>query len=92
MTTGIELPIATQALVSSSRFIQGNFLGIIIAIIVSILLFQVYAKSMTGRRTLDMFYLKMPVIGTVYRNYTIVRIASTLSLLLEAGIPIIKTL
>ncbi|PJC56689.1 hypothetical protein CO024_01685 [Candidatus Gracilibacteria bacterium CG_4_9_14_0_2_um_filter_38_7] len=34
----------------------------------------------------------MPVIGDVYRNFIIVRIASTLSLLLEAGIPIIQTL
>lgn len=37
-------------------------------------------------------YLKIPVVGDVYRNYIIVRIASTLSLLLEAGIPIIRTL
>lgn len=91
-TTGVELPIATQALISTSRFIQGHFLSIIIVMIAAILLFQAYSKSVTGRRSLDMFYLKIPVVGNVYRNYTIVRIASTLSLLLEAGIPIIRTL
>jgi type II secretory pathway component PulF len=36
--------------------------------------------------------MKIPVIGDVYRNYIIVRVASTLALLLEAGIPIIRTL
>ena len=91
-TTGVELPIATQALISTSRFIQGHFLSIFITLIAAILLFQAYSKSISGRRSLDMFYLKIPVIGNVYRNYTIVRIASTLSLLLEAGIPIIRTL
>ena len=71
---------------------QGNFWGIIILLIVAILSFQAYAKSTSGRRTLDMLYLKIPVVGDVYRNYTIVRVASTLSLLLEAGIPILRTL
>lgn len=90
--TGVELPFATKALIGTSRFIQGNFWGIIIFIIVAILAFQAYAKSMTGRHSLDALYLKIPVIWNVYRNYTIVRIASTLSLLLEAGIPIVRTL
>ncbi|MDD5376697.1 MAG: type II secretion system F family protein [Candidatus Gracilibacteria bacterium] len=92
MNTGVELPFATQALISTSRFIQGNFWGIIILIIVGILSFQAYAKSVIGRRSLDALYLNIPVVGDVYRNYIIVRIASTLSLLLEAGIPIIRTL
>jgi len=90
--TGVELPFATQALIGTSRFIQGNFWGIIIFAIVIVLAFQAYAKSITGRRALDVFYLKIPVVGDVYRNYTIVRVASTLSLLLEAGIPIVRTL
>lgn len=91
-STGVELPFATRSLISTSRFIQGNFWGIIILMIVAILVFQAYAKSATGRRSLDILYLKIPVIGAVYRNYIIVRIASTLSLLLESGIPIIRTL
>lgn len=92
MNTGVELPFATQALVSTSRFIEGNFSGIIVFIIIAILSFQAYAKSITGRRSLDALYLRIPVVGDVYRNYVIVRVASTLALLLEAGIPIVKTL
>ncbi len=57
-----------------------------------ILVFQAYKKSTVGRKSLDKLYLNLPIIGDVYRNYIIVRIASTLSLLLEAGIPIIRTL
>lgn len=91
-STGVELPFATRALISSSRFIQGNFWGIVILIVAAALAFQAYAKSTTGRRSLDALYLRIPVVGDVYRNYIIVRVASTLSLLLEAGIPILKTL
>lgn len=89
---GVELPFATRALISTSRFIEGHFWAIIVLMIVSILAFRAYAKSVTGRQSLDALYLRIPVVGDVYRNYIIVRIASTLSLLLEAGIPIIKTL
>lgn len=91
-STGVELPLMTQALIGTSRFIENNFIAIIIVIIIAILLFQAYSRSTFGRYTLDSLYLRLPVIGTVYRNYIIVRVASTLSLLLESGIPIIKTL
>jgi len=92
MDTGVELPFATRSLIFTSHFIQGNFLAIVILVIVALLSFQAYSKSILGRRSLDMLYLRIPVIGDVYRNFIIVRIASTLSLLLEAGIPIIQTL
>lgn len=91
-STGVELPMVTRSLVNSSRFIGDNFIGIIVVFILAIIGFQAYSKSAHGRRSLDALYLKTPVIGSVYRNYTIVRISSTLSLLLEAGIPILKTL
>lgn len=45
MDSGVELPFATQTLIATSRFIQGNFWGIIIMIIVAILIFQAYKKS-----------------------------------------------
>lgn len=90
--TGVELPLMTRALINSSRFIQGNFFLIIFALIALGLVFKAYEKSVHGKYTLDRFYLRLPLIGTVYRNYIIVRVASTLSLLLEAGISILKTL
>ncbi len=92
MNTWVELPLATRTLVATSGFIGHNIAGIIIFFIILTLSFNAYAKSTFGRRSLDILYLKIPVIGTVYRNYIIVRVASTLSLLLEAGIPIIRTL
>lgn len=91
-STGVELPFMTQALIGTSRFIENNFIAIIVLIVIAILLFQAYSRSTFGRYTLDSLYLRLPVVGTVYRNYIIVRVASTLSLLLEAGIPIVKTL
>lgn len=91
-STGVELPMATQSLVFTSRFVEGNFTTIIILCIIAVLGFQAYARSLFGRYSLDSFYLRIPVVGTVYRNYIIVRVASTLAILLESGIPILKTL
>lgn len=91
-TANTELPFATKSLIASSRFVESNFAAIIVFIIIAIGAFRVYSQSDEGRRTLDRFYFHLPVIGTIYRNYIIVRVASTMSLLLGAGIPIIRTL
>lgn len=71
---------------------QHNFVFIILLIIAGVFAFKAYEKSAYGRYSLDRLYLSLPLVGDVYRNYIIVRVASSLALLLEAGIPIIKTL
>ena len=51
-----------------------------------------YINTYQGRKRFQGLLLVMPLIGKVYRNYLIVRVSTTLGLLLGAGIPIVKTL
>lgn len=90
--TGVELPLATRSLVATSDFITHNFVLIVIVIVAGIFALKLYLQTREGRIALERFMLAMPVLGTVYKNYCIVRVSSSLSLLLGAGISVMKTL
>ncbi|MBP8017192.1 type II secretion system F family protein [Candidatus Gracilibacteria bacterium] len=90
--SGTELPFATQTLIYVSDFMTNHFLAIIFVFAILIVSFKIYIKTETGRTFLDKFYLEIPLLGTVYRNYIISQISSNLGVLIGAGIPIIKTL
>ncbi len=90
--TGVELPLATRSLVATSEFVTKNFFLIVFALVIGILGLRLYLGTRDGRMAFERFMLAMPVLGPVYKNYCIVRIASSLSLLLGAGISVMKAL
>lgn len=91
-TAGVELPFITRTLIFTSEFFISNFILILIFVILVIFGIKTFAKTENGKRFFDSFYLKMPLVWVVYKNYIIAQVASNLWLLISAGIPIIKTL
>ncbi len=89
---GMDLPLITRTLIATSDFISGHFIALAVGIVALIALLRIYLQSESGRRVFDGWYLSIPVVGAVYKNYSIVRVASSLGLLLSAGIPIIRTI
>lgn len=89
---GTELPAVTVSLIATSNFVANNFLIIVFGIAGLVIGIFSYIKTYQGRKHFDTIILRVPLIGRVYRNYLIVRVSTTLGLLLGAGIPIIKTL
>ena len=49
-------------------------------------------KTETGKRTLDRVVMKIPAVSTIYRELAIQRMATTMSSLMKAGLPIIQTI
>jgi type II secretory pathway component PulF len=91
-TAQTELPLSTRSLIATSDFISNHFfLLFFLGIIAGASLYS-YAITPSGKEFFDRLLLKIPVVGNVYRNYMIVRMATTLGLLLASGIPILKTL
>jgi type II secretory pathway component PulF len=91
-TANTTLPASTRSLIATSNFISDHFLFLIfLAIFVGLMIFG-YLKTVSGKRNFDEWLIWLPLVGTVYRNYVIVRVSTTLGLLLGAGIPILKTL
>lgn len=91
-TADTQLPMSTRSLIATSNFVSNHFVLIILFVSFVGFLLYGYLQTPGGKRNFDGFVLKIPLIGTVYKNYLIVRISTTLGLLLGAGIPILKTL
>jgi MSHA biogenesis protein MshG len=87
-----DLPLATELLIFTSNFIRDHFVIIFLVFIGVFLIIKGYISTEGGKYRFDNWKLTLPIIGKVYRNYLIVRIMSTLSLLLTSGITILKTL
>ena len=91
--SGIEPPIFSRIV-----FAIGLFLGDHI-VIIAVLLFGLvaggllfYYRTALGKRMLDQLFRSIPVIKNVYRDIAIQRVASTMSSLMRAGLPIIETI
>lgn len=89
-----RIPLVTRILVGISDFFTSP-LGLILTIIVLlgiILGFKVFYSSKEGRKVIDKFYLRLPILGQLMNNIQVVDMTRMLSMLLKSGIPIIDSL
>jgi type II secretory pathway component PulF len=87
-----EMPLATRTLIASSNFVRTQYISILGVLLAMYLVFRAYISTEGGAMMYDKAKLSLPLVGTVYRNYLIVRFFSTFSLLMDSGISILKTL
>lgn len=89
---GLELPATTQLLISSSRFLTHWGWVIPIVAVLSLILFRRYQATIEGRRTIDRFKLRVPILGGVIRLNLFGQFARTLGTLLRNGVPVLQAL
>ena len=89
---GGELPFLTRAVVGASNFLGRFFPLIIGAIVLIYLAIKRYHKTERGRRVIDGFMLKLPVVGMLVRKIAVARFCRTLSTLTASGVPILDGL
>ncbi len=89
---GGELPFLTRAVVGASNFLGRFFPLIILAIFLIIAAIRRYHKTERGRRVIDGFLLKLPVVGMLVRKIAVARFCRTLSTLTASGVPILDGL
>ncbi|MCC6643540.1 type II secretion system F family protein [Candidatus Peregrinibacteria bacterium] len=87
-----DFPIMTKILIGLSGFVVNYWWAIIIAFLVLYFLFKIWVESENGRYTWDIYKLKMPIIGELLRKVYVLRFISTLGILIESGLPVIKAL
>ena len=90
--SGQELPLPTKILVWASAFIQGNFILILVSLVVFGYIIKKYAGTMEGKEKIDGLVLKLPQFKTVFQKFYLARFAENLSMLIGSGIPIINAL
>jgi type IV pilus assembly protein PilC len=89
---GGELPFLTRAVVGASNFLGRFFPLIIIGIVLIIMAVKRYHKTERGRRVIDGFTLKLPVVGMLVRKIAVARFCRTLATLTSSGVPILDGL
>jgi type IV pilus assembly protein PilC len=67
-------------------------LAILLAIVGLVLAIKFYRKTPGGRKNLDRFMLKLPIMGNILRKVAVARFSRTLSTLLSSGVPILQSL
>ena len=92
MLGGRPLPFITQMIMDLSRFIQGNFILIAVAIIVAVVAAR-FAMKMPGvAATVDNYKLKIPLFGDMLTKTSVARFSRTLGTLVSSGVPILQAL
>src|SRR5689334_24159781 len=90
---GEQLPLPTRIVVGFSSFLAGwGGLGILVAIVATVVGLKIYYKTPKGRRVIDTILLKIPILGAIFLKIGIARFSRTLSTLLSSGVPILQSL
>jgi type IV pilus assembly protein PilC len=89
---GQQLPLVTRVVMGISSFLINQKLVLVGAIAAVAFFFIMFKRTDTGRYTLDLLKLKVPVFGPLFQKAYLSRFARSLSNLLGSGLSIISTL
>jgi general secretion pathway protein F len=89
---GQALPLPTLVLLGISQFFISYWWGIALALGISFLLLNTYAKTAEGQLFMDGLKLKIPVIRGLHMKLLIARFSRTLGTLLQSGVPILEAI
>lgn len=90
--TNATLPMSTKIVIATSNFFK-DYLWLV-GLMVGGLAFLIYQASKTemGARAIDIFKLKMPIFGTLFKYIYLMRFTRSLSTLVKGGVTISKSL
>jgi len=90
--SGAALPLPTVILIGFVKYARlywyiglAAFIGLIVG-------FVLFKRTPRGRRIIDMIKIKIPVLGQIFRKLYITRFSQSMATLLEAGVPISRSL
>ncbi|MFP4086029.1 MAG: type II secretion system F family protein [Desulfobacteraceae bacterium] len=89
---GSALPLPTQLVVDMSRFVKGHIHYILGVMVLMGLLFKLYRKSKSGKKSTDALALKLPVFGPLLKKVAVANFTRTLGAMISSGVPIIHAL
>ncbi len=91
--SGVTPPLFSRIVFTIGLFAGQNIIAIfIVAIVLIIGLTFFVRKTETGKRAVDALLTHTPGIKNIYRDLSIQRMASTMSSLMKAGLPIVQTI
>jgi type II secretory pathway component PulF len=88
----VELPAATRFLVGLSHMFSGYWWLMLMVLVVLFILFKRYQSSEAGKRAIDNWKLRAPVVGKVFKLNLYGQFSRTLATLLQNGVPVLTAL
>jgi len=88
----IELPMITKIVVGLATFLTQRWYLVLVALIFLIFLFWRGMKTQKGKKIFDKLILKIPIISPIVKKTNSAYMVRTLSSLISAGVPIVKSL
>src|SRR5436190_6923557 len=92
ISLGAQLPLPTRVVIALSNFIAGYWWLIALVIGATIYSIRRYHETYKGKRVLDGFLLRLPIVGILLRKIATARFCRTLSTLTASGVPILDGL
>ncbi|SHF88593.1 general secretion pathway protein F [Marisediminitalea aggregata] len=89
---GQDLPTITTVLISVSEWMQQYGLYLLVAIMLSIVLFQRLVQQPAIKLRYHRFMLNLPLVGKVARGLNTARFARTLSILTASAVPLLESM
>lgn len=86
------LPPITQVVIAISRWVQEQFVLVLVLLAVFYAGWKVFSMTKAGRLIIDRMKLRMPVFGPVQLKSAISRFTRTLGTLVTSGVPILQAL
>ncbi|HLB24790.1 MAG TPA: type II secretion system F family protein [Nitrospirota bacterium] len=87
-----DLPLPTVILMNVTRFIRGYILFFISAAAALVVGFRYWYRTDSGRRVVDAYLLRVPLVGGLIRGYIVSTLTRTLGTILAGGIPMLQAL
>lgn len=87
-----ELPLPTRIVIILSDFFSAYWWLLVVAIVLAVAGFKYYLKDPGRRRLWHRFLLKVPFISGIIASMDSARFASTLSILVSSGVPLLEGL
>jgi type II secretory pathway component PulF len=92
VTLDAPLPPTTQFVMALGEAVRSYWWAIGGAVVAVIVGGAMWLKSPAGRAAFDMFVLRVPIFGTIVRNFATARIARLLGVQLEGKVPLLEAL
>jgi type IV pilus assembly protein PilC len=92
ISLGAQLPLPTRVVIALSNFIASYWWLIALLIGTTIYSVRRYHETYKGKRVIDGFMLRLPIVGILLRKIATARFCRTLSTLTSSGVPILDGL
>lgn len=88
----IELPLTTQLVIGIGNFLSEKWYLAVFGLVVFVFLFLTAIKTKQGKKMVDATLLKAPIISPLIKKTNSASTVRTLSSLIAAGVPIVRSL